>query len=140
MSNLLIPQTYSELERWAQKAAKTDMVPKALRGKPDEIVICVQYGMQLGMNLMEALRGIAVINGTPSLFGDSLLAVCKRHPEFEDCIETPQLDDKGVVTAYVCEVRRKGHPPVTQRFTVIDAQRAASAEVSLAGGTNHVGA
>lgn len=124
MSNLLIPQTYSELERWAQKAAKTDMVPKALRGKPDEIVICVQYGMQLGMNLMEALRGIAVINGTPSVFGDALLALCKRHPEFEDCIEVPTLDDKGEVVAYTCEARRKGHPPVIHRFTVQDAQRA----------------
>lgn len=123
MTALLLPQTYSELERWAQMASKTDMVPKGLRGKPGDIILAVQYGSQLGMGVMEALRGIAVINGTPSLFGDSLLAICKQHAEFEDCIETAILNGSEVI-GYVCEARRKGHPPVIHKFDQDDAKRA----------------
>lgn len=123
MNQLFIPQTYSELVKWADVAAKSDLTPKGMRGKPADILLTVQFGSQLGMNLMESLRGIAVINGTPSLFGDSLLAMCKRHPECEDIIETPIMNGAEIV-GYVCEARRKGHPPVLQRFTVDDAKRA----------------
>ena len=123
-NSLLIPQTYSELMKWADMAAKSDMVPKGLRGKPADIVIVVQYGSQLGMTLMESLRGIAVINGTPSVFGDTLLGLCKRHAEFEDCIETPLIAPTGDVIGYTCEVRRKGHKPVIHKFDVEDAKRA----------------
>ena len=122
--SLLVPQTYSELERWAQRAAKTDMVPKAFRGKPDDLIICVQYGSEIGFGLMESLRSIAVINGIPGVYGDGLLAICQRSPDFEDCIEVPEIDDKGAILAYVCEARRTGRKPKIHRFSVIDATKA----------------
>lgn len=124
MSNLLLPQTYSELERWAAKISKTEMVPKAYRGKPDDIIVCVQYGQEIGLGFMESLKSIAVINGNPSVYGDGLLAICQRHPEFEDLIETPELNEKGEVTAYIAQAIRKGHTTKVQRFTQADAIRA----------------
>jgi len=124
MTSLLIPQTYSELERWAQKASKTDMVPKAYRGRPDDIVICITYGSQLGFSLLESLRSIAVINGMPSVFGDGLLALAQRHPEWDGHVETPELDSSGEVVGYTCEVRRVGVEPVTRTFTRNDAIKA----------------
>ena len=125
MSNsLLVPQTYSELLKWAEMAAKTEMVLKALRGKPADIVLAVQYGSQLGLTIMESLRGVAVINGNPGVFGDAMLALCKRHPEFEACIETPQVAPTGEINGYICEARRKGQPPVIHKFDVDDAKRA----------------
>src|SRR5215467_1393977 len=91
MSNLMLPQTYSELERWAQKAAKTEMIPKAYRGKPDDITIAIQYGSEIGLGHMESLKSIAVINGNPAVYGDGLLSICQRHPDFEDLIEEPKI-------------------------------------------------
>lgn len=124
MSNLLLPQTYSELERWAQKISKTEMVPKAYRGKPDDIIVCVQYGQEIGLGFMESLKSIAVINGNPSVYGDGLLAICQRHPEFEDLIETPELNEKGEVTAYIAQAVRKGHTTKIAKFSQTDAMRA----------------
>lgn len=125
MSNLMLPQTYSELERWAQKAAKTEMIPKAYRGKPDDITIAIQYGSEIGLGHMESLKSIAVINGNPAVYGDGLLSICQRHPDFEDLIEEPEINDKGEVLAFTAIAMRRGRKPKIFRFSQEDAQRAA---------------
>jgi len=122
--DLMSPQTFAELDRWAQRAAATDLVPKEFRGKPDAILVCVQYGLEIGLTIMQSLSSIAVINGKATLWGDAVLALCTRSPLCEDVIEEPLVDEKGDVTGYIVTAKRKGRLPKVSRFTVDDAKRA----------------
>lgn len=122
-NSVMMPQTYSELERWAAKVASTDFCPKEYRGKPNDVLICAQYATELGLGIVEGLRSIAVINGKPSLYGDGLLALCQRSPVCEYIKETPILEN-GIVTGYICEAKRRGEDAKVSRFTLDDAKRA----------------
>jgi antitoxin component of RelBE/YafQ-DinJ toxin-antitoxin module len=123
--SLLLPGTYAELERWAQKISKTDMVPKAYKGRPDDIIVAVQYGSEIGLGFLESLKSIAVINGNPSVFGDGLLAICQRSPDFEDLIEEPEISSEtGETLAFVATACRKNRTPKMKRFSQTDAKRA----------------
>lgn len=65
----------SELIRWvsvlgparqlAEVLADTDFVPKAMRGKPDQVCAAIMYGDELGLGPMQALAGIDVVEGHP---------------------------------------------------------------------------
>jgi hypothetical protein len=67
---------------------------------------------------MQALQGIAVINGRPSVWGDLMWALVTSHPQFEDCIEEV-TEEAAIVT-----LKRRGRSPVTSRFSKFDAERA----------------
>jgi hypothetical protein len=122
--DLMMPQTFAELDRWAQRAAGTDLVPKEYKGKPDSILVAVQYGLEIGLSLMQALTSIAVINGKPTLYGDALLALCVRSALCEEVSETPIMAPGGEILGYVCTAKRKGNLPKEARFTIEDAKRA----------------
>src|SRR6185369_13931607 len=50
----------------AERIANTSFVPAAMRGKPDEILACIMYGAEIGVEPMQALNSINVIKGVPS--------------------------------------------------------------------------
>lgn len=65
----------TELSRWvgllapsrqlAEVLADTDFVPRAMRGKPDQVCAAIMYGDELGLGPMQALAGIDVVEGKP---------------------------------------------------------------------------
>ena len=122
--DLMQPQTFAELDRWAQRAAGTDLVPREYKGKPDAILVAVQYGLEIGLSLMQSLTSIAVINGKPVVWGDALLALCISSPLCEEVIETPILEQDNTVSGYICVAKRKGYLPKEVRFDIEDAKRA----------------
>lgn len=54
------------IEFAAQALARTDMVPKALRGKPDAVFGVVLAARELRIPPMQGLRDINMVDGTPS--------------------------------------------------------------------------
>ena len=110
---------YDQLWRFAAMVYGSGMCPKSFRSA-EQVAVAVQYGMELGLGPMTSLQAIAVINGTPALYGDGLLAVCQRHPEWGGIAET--MDAKAEEA--VCVVRREGSPDVEARFSMADAKRA----------------
>lgn len=104
--------TFEEQLKWAAMVCKTEFVPAAYRGKPESLVIAVQYGAEVGLKPLQAIQGIAVINGKPSLFGDALLAVCRNNPEWQDFKE---IFDKETMRA-TCIVTRRGQSPIEVSF------------------------
>lgn len=102
----------------AETLAKSTMVPKALIGKPADILICMDMGIQLGIPFMQALQDIAVINGKPSLYGDGLLAVVQGHKDYEWIEETSTHAEAS------CTIKRRNHEPHTVIFTAEDARKA----------------
>lgn len=114
----IVPTTFKELTEYAQTIARSDLAPKDFKGKPENILIAVQMGAEVGLKPMQALQNIAVINGRPCLWGDSMLAIVKSHPEFEWIKETVS---NNVAT---CIIKRKGQPEHQVQFGVEDAKKA----------------
>jgi hypothetical protein len=117
------PATITEAMEFSKMLAGSTMVPKAYQGKPQDIMVCVQWGMELGLAPMQALQNIAVINGKPSVYGDAMMALVQASPVCEGVDET--IEGEGTTNPVaVCIARRKGRSPVTIRFSVEDAKRA----------------
>lgn len=88
----------------------------ALEESIGNIFVCFMYGCSLELQPLQALQGIAVVNGIPSLYGDLLYAICKSRAKVQ---VTESWDDNNKV-AY-CRVERPGYQPVEQSFGFNDA-------------------
>jgi hypothetical protein len=103
--------------------ASSSMVPRAYQGKPNDVLVCLQWGYEMGMAPMQALQNIAVINGKPSMYGDSLMALVQASPMCENIEE--YFENEGTPNPVaVCVAKRKGRTPVVFKFSVEEAKRA----------------
>lgn len=121
--NKLINKSSTSLDTYMQladKLSKSGLVPEAYRGKPNNVLVAIQWGMEIGLTPMRSLQSIAIINGKPSIYGDELLGLVKSHPAFRGCEE--KLDEKTMVAT--CTIKREvaGNIEVTERtFSKDDA-------------------
>jgi len=104
----------------AQMLASSEMVPKQYKGKPQDTLIAMMMGTELGLNPIQSLQNIAVINGKPSIYGDALLALVQNHRSFGGIEEN--FDDSTMTAT--CTVWRKGGNRHTQTFSQADAKAA----------------
>lgn len=113
---------FDEAWRMATAIARSDLAPKDYKDKPENAFIAMQMGAEVGLPPMAALQNIAVINGRPSIWGDSALAIVMVHPAFESINEF--YEGTGDSKTGVCEIKRRGHALHTVRFSVADAKTA----------------
>lgn len=78
------PTNLEEGWRLAQFIAQSELVPKGYQGRPADVLVAIQYGMEVGLPPMAALHSIYVTNGRPSLWGDGFLAVIMASPLYKD--------------------------------------------------------
>ena len=117
------PATMGEAMEFSKMLSESSMVPRAYQGKPQDIMVCVQWGYELGLAPMQALQNIAVINGKPSVYGDAMAALVQASPVCEGIEET--LENEGSPNPVaVCIAKRKNRTPVIAKFSVEDAKRA----------------
>jgi len=116
--NWLFPQTLKDAEDLAATLCASQMVPKHYVNNPKNAVGAMAHGMPLGMNAMQAMQSVAMINGMPGLYGDGLLAVCRSCPAWEWMTEV--VDGETAI----CTAKRRNEPEVTATFSVADAKRA----------------
>ena len=115
--------TFEDAFRFAGLVAKSEFAPKDFRGKPESCMLAIQHGAELGLSPMQSLQSIAVVNGRPSVYGDTALAVCKGSPVCEWVRETIEGDGDSMVA--VCQAKRRGDAqPVESRFGVAEAKKA----------------
>ena len=116
------PQTLDEAMRFSEVLSKSALVPKDYQGKPANCLVAIQWGMELGLAPLQALQNIAVINGKPSVYGDSLLAMVRADSR---CMGVEETQEGGVAT---CIVKRKladgSIEKVKRTFSMKQAQQA----------------
>jgi hypothetical protein len=117
------PATLTEAIQFSDMLASSSMVPKAYQGKPQDILVCVQWGYEMGLAPMQALQNIAVINGKPSVYGDAMMALVQASAVCEDVEEFFEGEDTPNPVA-VCVAKRKNRKPVIAKFSLEDAKRA----------------
>jgi hypothetical protein len=132
----IAPQTLEEGWRLAQMMARSELVPKSFRGHPEDVLVAIQMGVEIGFAPMQALQSIAVINGRPSVWGDGLLALLMAAPVYKDHDEYYEVDGerredltvedlKKDQTCAVCTFWRHGKAtPTTRRFSIGKAKKA----------------
>lgn len=109
----------------AANFAQSDMVPKDYRGKPGNIMVAWQKGYELGLKPMQALDGIAVINGRATLWGETTTAIILAsglliaHKSWH----TGSIKEGNLTAHY--KVHRKGMAEANEyTFSMEDAQTA----------------
>lgn len=116
----LAPQNMGEAMQMAEMLSSSQMVPKNYQGKPQDTLVAMMMGSELGLNPIQALQNIAVINGKPSIYGDALVALVQSHRSYGGMQET--FDDQTMTAT--CHVRRKRGEWHTQTFSKSDAEKA----------------
>ncbi len=117
----IMPTTWEQLYRYANMIAESDFAPKDYKNKPANVMLAMQMGQEIGIKPLQAIQGIAVINGRPCVWGDSALALIQSSGLLEEFCET--FDAK--TNTATCSVKRKGNPHKTvQVFSLDDAKSA----------------
>lgn len=119
---ILNPQTLDEAMKMADIMSRSNLVPKDFQGNAGNILIAMQWGMELGMAPLQAMQNIAVINGRPSIWGDAMIAIARSAPSCEYITET--LQGEGDAMIATCKAKRKGQPEEIRTFSVDDAKTA----------------
>ena len=114
----LTPQSIDEALRFAEMLSKSSIVPKDYQGNAGNILVAIQWGMEIGLQPLQAMQNIAVINGRPSIWGDAMLAIVRGSGLLEYIREEPTDE------SCTCTIKRKGEDPVTRTFTMADAKKA----------------
>lgn len=121
----LTPRTLAEAKEIARLLADSDFVPKEYRGKPGNVMAAMAHGAEVGLNPMQSLRSIAVINGRPSMWGDNMLGLVVSSPLClwydEGFVESTSDDREAYGWA---RTQRAGQEPREQRFSMDDATQA----------------
>lgn len=118
MNNLMLPQTLSEAMQYSEMMAKSQIIPKDYQGKPENVLVAVQWGHEIGLPPLQAMQNIAVINGRPSLWGDAVLALVRGSGKLE------MIDERIENEVAICRVKRKGEIEQVRTFSMAEAKQA----------------
>jgi hypothetical protein len=112
--------TFDEAVAFAEKVAKSILCPDAYKNKPGDVLICMQWGAELKLPPLQALQNIAVVNGKACVYGDALVAVCRRSPDWEYMKE----EYNAIDNSYTCIAKRRNEPEYVATFSEADAKTA----------------
>jgi hypothetical protein len=117
----LAPTSLNEAIEYSKLIAGSSLAPKGYEGKPGDVLIAVQMGAEFGLQPLQALQNIAVINQRPCMWGDAVKGLVEASGLLEYCRETW---DEETQTA-TCIAKRAGKPePISKTFSIKDAERA----------------
>ena len=111
----------NDIAAFAEQVCRTNFVPKAYRNDPASTTAAILTGRELGLPPMTALRHVQVVEGMPGLSAEYKRARVLAAGHRLDITE--RTTEACTVTGH-----RKGHEPVTVRFTMEDARRAGLVE------------
>ena len=115
--------SFQEAVSIAEYFSGTDLVPKDYRGKPANMMVAWQKGLELGLKPLQALATIAVVNGRATIWGDGLIALVKNSSKEEWTHEVLEGDGDNMVA--ICETKRTSQEQTIKRsFSVKDAKKA----------------
>lgn len=78
VSDTFVPHNLVELKEMASFLAASDLIPKSLNGKKENVAIVLMLGHEIGVPGIAALTNIYVVNGRPTIWGDLATALVRR--------------------------------------------------------------
>lgn len=109
----------SQAYRLATALSRSGLIPTALKGKPDDILVVLMSGRELGIPPMQSLRHLYVIEGRISMSAAMMLGRVLKSDACEYFTVTETTDKSAKATT-----KRKGSPAETHlEFTIGDAMQ-----------------
>lgn len=119
------PNSFDDLIKRSQLLARSQLVPTALRGKPEDVAIIAMKGKELGLTLMQSLGGIDVIQGRAQVNAQTLMSLVLQARDDGKTVCEYAMMVKSTATECVYETKRRSHPkPITISYTIAEAQAA----------------
>ena len=118
---VISPRTLEEASTLSKQLSKAKTLPDALKQSEADILAIVLTGAELGLAPMQAIRGIQIIKGRPTLSSDAMGALVKSRRDVCEYLMLQHSDAQ--LAKYV--TKRAGDPrPVEMSFSAEDASRA----------------
>ena len=111
---MITPQEWQMMTQQAGMLVKTGFLPQAIK-TPEQAIAIMMTGRELGVPTMAALRSIVIIQGTPSISQQLMLALIETCGE----LESREITDDGEQA--IVTMKRKGHKAHTETFSAKDA-------------------
>jgi hypothetical protein len=114
-----VPGNIDEMYRVAKTLALASLLPPDLAGKPENVLLVLMMGNELGLSPIQALRQIFIVKGRPYISAALKIALVKKAAEciYFKCTET-------TATQATFETQRVGEDPMKLTFTIEQAKRA----------------
>lgn len=106
----------AELRELAEDAASSRFFGATT---PEQALVIMMAGRDLGLSYMQSLRMFHVINGKPTMSADGMVGVCKASPL---CEKFERVSESA--TSVTWATKRQGEPEQQSTFTLEDAERA----------------
>lgn len=120
MMTSIVPHNLDEAYRLAKAVALSGLSPNDMK-QPEQVLVAILHGMEIGLKPMQAIQRIAVINGRPSLWGDAALGLVRSSGLLEWIKES--IENEADMRVAVCATKRRGDPePIVRMFSVNDAK------------------
>lgn len=126
----IVLRTYDDMYRFAKSVQLSHLAPDSFT-TPEQILIALQAGAELGLSPIRSLGSLYVVKGNVRLWGDAPLALVRKSGlmeyikewiEGEIGIDLTKTDDN---VKAVCETKRKGDPEsMIRTFSVGEARLA----------------
>lgn len=123
-------RSMEDMWRFACAVRDSGLAPKSFV-KPEQILIAIQSGAELGMPPMRSLQSFCVVHGNARLWGDAPLALVRQSGQLEYIKEWIEgdigkdLSKTPDEVKAICVTKRKGDPEEKRtEFSVWDARRA----------------
>lgn len=117
-------KSFDDFWRFATVLSASGLAPKGME-KPESIMIALQMGAELGLSAMASVQNIAVINGRPGVWGDSMLGICRASGVFDEEAFSEEVTGDGDKMIGRVTVRRLPRgKAIQQEFSVDDAKKA----------------
>lgn len=72
-------QNMSAAKQLADALCATDMVPAAYKGKPANGAAAILYGDEIGLNPIQSLQNVFIVQGKPAIYARTAVALVRRH-------------------------------------------------------------
>lgn len=103
------PKTFEELKARADVLVKSGILPQTIK-TAEAFIAVVTTGRELGLSMMESTRSIYIVQGTPSLRPQTMLALIYKS---KACKSVNIVEKQGSCSVTMC---RKGGEPYTVTF------------------------
>lgn len=115
----IVPRTLEETFRLAGAISASGMAPQSLK-TPEQVMVAIMAGAELGFPPFQALQSFAVINGKPNIWGDAIPALLwSQGFELDEW-----FDDDDEPTKAFCKVTRPSGKVIERTFSIADAKKA----------------
>lgn len=119
----MVAQNFEGKFRLARAYFASGIMPKGLNSV-EKVLVAMEICSELNLPPMLAIGKIAVINQTPSLWGELPLGLVRKSGLLVTIKETWQHDEKGSVVGASCILMRRGESAVERTFTMDMARKA----------------